>query len=123
MASNLVRKGFPLVTFDVNPAPVGQLVQLGARAALDCASLADDCDLVITMLPTSASVEQVLLGPEGVLARLRAGGAVMDMSTARQPRMCSTDSRGESPSTPAIQSQTMWYVQKLSPVCQSTPSW
>jgi 4-hydroxybutyrate dehydrogenase/sulfolactaldehyde 3-reductase len=81
MASNLVRKGFPLVVFDVNPAPLGQLEALGARAAVNCAEVADDSDLVVTMLPTSASVEEVLLGPGGVLARLRPGGAVMDMST------------------------------------------
>ena len=81
MASNLVRKGFPLVVFDVNPAPLGQLEALGARTAANCAEVADDSDLVVTMLPTSASVEEVLLGPGGVLARLRPGGAVMDMST------------------------------------------
>jgi 4-hydroxybutyrate dehydrogenase/sulfolactaldehyde 3-reductase len=81
MASNLIRKGFPLVAFDVNPAPLRQLAELGARAAAGVASLADDCDLVITMLPTSASVEEVLLGSAGVLSRLGAGCAVMDMST------------------------------------------
>ena len=81
MASNLVRKGFPLVVFDVNPAPVRQLEQLGARAAATCAAVAGDSDIVVTMLPDSASVEEVLLGPGGVLARLRSGAAVMDMST------------------------------------------
>jgi 4-hydroxybutyrate dehydrogenase/sulfolactaldehyde 3-reductase len=81
MASNLVRKGFPLIVFDVNPTPVRQLEELGATAAADCAAVAGASDLVITMLPTSASVDDVLLGSGGVLARLRAGSAVMDMST------------------------------------------
>ena len=81
MASNLVRKGFPLVVFDINPAPLGQLEALGARAAGSCTAVADDSDIVITMLPNSADVEEVLMGPGGVLARLRPGGAVMDMST------------------------------------------
>jgi 4-hydroxybutyrate dehydrogenase/sulfolactaldehyde 3-reductase len=81
MASNLARKGFPLVVFDINPAPLGQLEALGARAAASCAAVADDSDLVVTMLPSSASVEDVLLGAGGVLARLRPGAAVMDMST------------------------------------------
>ena len=81
MASNLVRKGFPLMVFDVNPAPVRQLEQLGARAAATCAAVAGDSDIVVTMLPNSSSVEEVLLGPGGVLARLRTGAAVMDMST------------------------------------------
>jgi 4-hydroxybutyrate dehydrogenase/sulfolactaldehyde 3-reductase len=81
MASNLVRKGFPVVVLDMNPAPVRQLQRLGARAAADCVAVADGSDIVITMLPNSASVEEVLLGPGGVLERLRSGGAVMDMST------------------------------------------
>ena len=81
MASNLARKGFPLVVFDINPAPLRQLEALGARAAGSCAAVADDSDVVITMLPNSADVEEVLMGPSGVLARLRPGGAVMDMST------------------------------------------
>ena len=81
MASNLVRKGFPLVVFDVNPDPVRELGQLGARAAADCAAVAAGSDIVVTMLPDSASVEEVLLGSGGVLAHLQAGGAVMDMST------------------------------------------
>ena len=81
MASNLARKGFPLVVFDINPSPLGQLEALGARVAASCAAVADDSDVVVTMLPNSASVEEVLLGNGGVLARLRPGGAVMDMST------------------------------------------
>jgi 4-hydroxybutyrate dehydrogenase/sulfolactaldehyde 3-reductase len=81
MASNLIRKGFPVVAFDVNPVPLRQLAQLGARAAADCAAVTDESDIVVTMLPNSASVEEVLLGAGGVLARLRAGCAVMDMST------------------------------------------
>jgi 4-hydroxybutyrate dehydrogenase / sulfolactaldehyde 3-reductase len=81
MASNLARKGFPLVVFDINPAPLGQLEALGARAAASAAAVADDSDVVVTMLPNSASVEEVLLSADGVLARLHPGGAVMDMST------------------------------------------
>jgi 4-hydroxybutyrate dehydrogenase / sulfolactaldehyde 3-reductase len=81
MASNLVRKGFPLAVFDVNPAPVRQLEQSGARAVVDCRAVARDSDIVITMLPNSASVEEVLLGAGGVLAHLRAGCGIMDMST------------------------------------------
>ena len=81
MASNLARKGFPLVVFDVSPAPLRQLEERGARAATSCMAVADASDIVVTMLPNSATVEKVLMGSEGVLARLRPGCAVMDMST------------------------------------------
>jgi 4-hydroxybutyrate dehydrogenase/sulfolactaldehyde 3-reductase len=81
MASNLARKGFPLVVFDVNPARLGPLEALGARVAANSAAVAEASDVVVTMLPNSPDVEEVLMGPRGVFARLRPGGAVMDMST------------------------------------------
>jgi 4-hydroxybutyrate dehydrogenase/sulfolactaldehyde 3-reductase len=81
MASNLAGKGFPLVVFDIDPAPLGRLEALGARVAASAAAAAGDSDLIVTMLPNSASVEEVLLGSGGVLAHLRQGAAVMDMST------------------------------------------
>lgn len=81
MASNLCRKGFLLVVRDVNPVPVHQLEQLGARVAVDNAALAEESDIVVTMLPSSAIVEEVLAGPGGVVAHLRSGSVVVDMST------------------------------------------
>ena len=81
MASNLQRKGFGLTVFDVNPAPVADLIALGAAAAAGAGAVAAASDVVITMLPDSASVEQVVLGAGGVLANLRPGSLVMDMST------------------------------------------
>ena len=53
MASNLVRKGFPLTVFDVNPTPVRQLEELGATAAADCDAVAGASDHGVTMLPNA----------------------------------------------------------------------
>ena len=81
MASNLQRKGFAITVFDVNPAAVVELSRLGAAAAGGCRELAAASDVVITMLPDSASVEAVVLGEQGVLPGLAPGSLVMDMST------------------------------------------
>jgi 4-hydroxybutyrate dehydrogenase / sulfolactaldehyde 3-reductase len=81
MALNLCRKGFRLVVFDIAPRPVQDLVAAGAIAAASVADAARDADVVITMLPNSAIVMDVVAGPEGVLAHARAGAIVMDMST------------------------------------------
>jgi 4-hydroxybutyrate dehydrogenase/sulfolactaldehyde 3-reductase len=81
MASNLCRKGFRLVVHDVNPAPVRELELLQARAAPDVAAVAAASDIVVTMLPNSTIVDQVVTGPEGVLAHVPAGALIMDMST------------------------------------------
>jgi 4-hydroxybutyrate dehydrogenase/sulfolactaldehyde 3-reductase len=81
MASNLSRKSFNLIVHDVNPAPVRDLVALNARAAKDTADVASSSDIVLTMLPNSAIVEEIVLGSNGVLAHAKAGTLIVDMST------------------------------------------
>src|SRR4029450_6234962 len=81
MASNLQRKGFALTVFDVSPVAMAELSQNGAAVATRSADVAAASNVVITMLPDSAAVEQVVLGAEGLLGHLRPGGLVMDMST------------------------------------------
>ena len=81
MASNLVRKGESLVVHDVVDAPVRAVVELGARRAASAPDVAAASDVVFTMLPTTAVVEQVLTGPDGVFAHARKGTVVVDMST------------------------------------------
>lgn len=81
MALNLCRKGFALTVHDVNPQPVRELVAAGARAAEGIADAVRDADIVITMLPNSAVVLDVVGGAGGVLAHARARTIVMDMST------------------------------------------
>jgi 4-hydroxybutyrate dehydrogenase/sulfolactaldehyde 3-reductase len=81
MASNLCRKGFRLLVHDVNPAPVRHLEALGARGVEGPAAIAAGSDIVVTMLPGSAIVDRVLTGADGILAHIRGGAVVVDMST------------------------------------------
>jgi len=81
MAANLCRKGSRLVVYDVSREPAEQLAQLGAEVARDVADLAERCDIVFTMLPDSPVVDDVVTGRDGVLANMRPGGVVVDMST------------------------------------------
>ncbi|MDX2276656.1 MAG: NAD(P)-dependent oxidoreductase [Hyphomonadaceae bacterium] len=81
MASNLQRKGFQLTAFDVVPARIEELVTLGANAGKSIADTARGADIVVTMLPATAHVESVILGPDGVLANIAPGAVIMDMST------------------------------------------
>jgi 4-hydroxybutyrate dehydrogenase / sulfolactaldehyde 3-reductase len=80
MSSNLCRKGFRLVVLDTNPAPMRDLEQLGARGAHTIAELAA-CDAVLTMLPDSAIVREVVAGADGVLAHARPRTLLVEMST------------------------------------------
>jgi 4-hydroxybutyrate dehydrogenase/sulfolactaldehyde 3-reductase len=80
MASNLVRKGWDVVVCDVNPEPVAALAALGAKRG-SIAEVTRASGVVFTMLPTTAVVEQVVGGPDGVLAHAPRGSIVVDMST------------------------------------------
>ena len=81
MASNLCRKGFSLTVCDLRAAPVRLLEELGAHCAPDTAAVAAASDIVFTMLPNSAIVEEVVAGANGLLAHLAPGAVIVDMST------------------------------------------
>ncbi len=81
MASNLCRKGFRLVVHDVNRDAVDELASLQARPADSAGEVAAQSDVIVTMLPNSAIVEQVVAGTGGVLENAKPGSAIMDMST------------------------------------------
>ena len=81
MLSNLVTKGFEVVAFDVVPAALEAAVALGAARAGSVREAAANCDLVITMLPSSANVEAVYLGSGGIVESAAQGQLCVDMST------------------------------------------
>ncbi len=81
MATNLVKKGFAVTAFDVNPDAAGAAAAAGMTAAASAAEAVAAAEIVITMLPSSAHVEAVYTGDGGVLAAARKGTLCVDMST------------------------------------------
>ncbi len=81
MAKNLMKAGFPLVVHNRTASKAEELVRDGAVAAATPREVADRCGIVITMLPDSPDVEEVVAGEGGVLEGLRAGALLIDMST------------------------------------------
>ena len=81
MASNLVRKGFDVVGFDMDKSKIETLAQLGARAGTSIADAVKDAEVVVTMLPATRHVETVVLGDDGVLKHIKKNAVLMDMST------------------------------------------
>lgn len=82
MSRRLVAAGHQLVVYDVKPEAMAPLLALGAEAAASPADLAERCRKVITMLPNSAIVEEVVLGPSGLAEGFAPGSVLMDMSSA-----------------------------------------
>jgi len=81
MAKNLLKAGFSLTVFDIKPEPVAELVALGAEKESSPSKVAGKCDIIITMLPNSPHVIQVLTGKDGVLEGIRPGCIIIDMSS------------------------------------------
>jgi len=81
MAKNLLKNGYSLVVHNRSRRPVDELVALGATPAYSGREVAEKTDLVITMLPDSPDVKEVILGKNGVIEGVRAGMIVIDMST------------------------------------------
>jgi 3-hydroxyisobutyrate dehydrogenase-like beta-hydroxyacid dehydrogenase len=81
MALNVLQGGHPLTVYDLSAEAVARLTQAGAKAAASPREVGAASDVVVTMLPEPQHVEQVVLGANGVVEGLRAGGVVIDMST------------------------------------------
>jgi 2-hydroxy-3-oxopropionate reductase len=81
MAKNLLKAGYPLVVYDVNPAPVKELASAGAETASSAKEVAQKTDVVITMLPNSPHVKAAVMGPNGVLEGAKPGMIIVDMSS------------------------------------------
>jgi len=81
MAGHLLNAGHPLVCYDVMPEAVSRVVAKGATAASSGRNVAEQVDVVISMVPDSPDVERVYLAEDGVLAGVKPGTLLIDMST------------------------------------------
>ncbi len=81
MSLNLIKAGYPLMIFDINPEPVKALIEAGAEQGKSPEQIGQICDVIITMLPNSPHVERVIAGENGVLKNARPGTVIIDMSS------------------------------------------
>jgi 2-hydroxy-3-oxopropionate reductase len=81
MARNLLKAGYPLVVHSRSQGPVHELAGAGARAASSPKAVAEQVEILITMLPNSPDVELVALGRNGVVEADNRRLSFVDMST------------------------------------------
>jgi 3-hydroxyisobutyrate dehydrogenase len=82
MAALLHKAGYPLQIIDASADRAKAFAkEIGGTVAASNRALAAASDIIITILPTSAIVQAVLEGPEGVLAGLRKDAVVVEMSS------------------------------------------
>jgi len=81
MATNLLNAGYSLKVYDINTESVKLLESRGAVAATSVAQIAEECDIIITMLPNSPHVINVVLEDGGIIHHAKPGTLVVDMSS------------------------------------------
>jgi 2-hydroxy-3-oxopropionate reductase len=81
MAKNLLKAGFSILAYDLNKDTVEDVVKAGALAASSSKEAAGKAEVIITMLPDSPDVKEVILGKAGVLEGIKPGSIVIDMSS------------------------------------------
>lgn len=81
MAGHLIDAGYVLVVHNRNRDAVDELVGRGATEAHSGKEVAEQSDIVITMLPDSPDVESVALGEGGIIEGTHEGLIFVDMST------------------------------------------
>ena len=81
MALNLLRKNYSVSIYARRPETAIALIEAGATNYASPAELAPHVDIIITNLPTTADVEEVLVGKQGIIHTAKPGTIVIDMST------------------------------------------
>ena len=81
MAKNLVKAGYDLTVYDLNEEVVADLVSCGARAADSSREASLEAEVVITMVPNSPQVREVVLGKDGMAEGASEGTVLIDMSS------------------------------------------
>ena len=82
MVENLQNRGYRPVVLDLDKAAVAAVVARGGSEASSAAQLAAASDIVMLCLTTSAVVESLVYGEEGILAGIREGSVVIDFGTS-----------------------------------------
>ena len=80
LARRLLRKD-KMRVYDLRPETMARLADLGGIASQSPKALAAECDLVMTCLPTSKEVQQVIFGSDGLASGFRKGALIADMTT------------------------------------------
>ena len=81
MVLNLLQAGFGLTVFDLSPSALQTAQAAGAKLAGSAVEAAAGADIIVSMLPASAHVEDLYLGSGGVLQVVKPGTLIVDCST------------------------------------------
>lgn len=81
VARRILNAGLPVLVYSRRPGSTAELETLGAESAPSVGDLARQSSIIITLLPATSDVEDVVLRADGVLASAARGSLLIDMST------------------------------------------
>ena len=81
MAKNLMEAGNELVLYNRTLEKAEELAEDGAEVAANPKEVAENSEIIVTMLPDSPDVRNVVAGEDGVLEGIKDGSLLVDMST------------------------------------------
>ncbi|MBQ4833330.1 NAD(P)-dependent oxidoreductase [Pseudoalteromonas sp. MMG010] len=82
MVENLQNKGYELTVMDLNKDAVAACVARGAKTVDTAKELAENSDIVMFCLTTSAVVEKIVYAEDGLLAGIKEGSVLVDFGTS-----------------------------------------
>ena len=81
MAKNLIDAGYKLIAYDVVEKALDEIVAYGAERGTSPKDVTENCEIILTMLPNSPQVKEVVLGENGIIEGVREGQILIDMSS------------------------------------------
>lgn len=81
MAKNLLKAGYELTVYTLESETVQEMETLGAKGASTNREVAENSEIIFTMVPNSPQVRQAVLGENGVLEGMKPGSILVDTSS------------------------------------------
>ncbi|WP_433543131.1 NAD(P)-dependent oxidoreductase [Neomoorella humiferrea] len=81
LARNLIRSGYEVKLYDLNPAAIEASLKVGGKKADSAAEAASDVDALFTSLPLPQDLKNLLLGENGLYNVMKVGSTLIDVST------------------------------------------
>jgi 3-hydroxyisobutyrate dehydrogenase len=82
LVGHLLKAGYPVVVYTRTRAKAEAAIAAGAQWAATPAELAPRCNLIFTMVGFPADVEEVFLGPHGLVNSAAPGALLVDLTTS-----------------------------------------
>ena len=81
MAINLIKAGYSVIVYNRSKPAIDELVSMGASSAKSPKDLAQQVNIIISILPDAPDTKQVLFGKNGVIEGINPNSIFIDMST------------------------------------------